>query len=109
MNLLASTLLLILSALDEPAWKTIAPFFKPPAEFAGELGSYRSPLVFKDGMRVRSADDWQRRRKELLDDWMALMGPWPAIIEKPKLEVLANEEKDGLASKHVRLEFAPKQ
>jgi dienelactone hydrolase len=109
MNLIAQTLLLILGAGDDPAWKTIAPFFEPPAEFAGKLGSYRSPLLFKDGTRVRTAEDWQRRRKELLDDWHALMGAWPEVIEKPKLQVLTREVRDRLTFQHVRLEIAPKQ
>jgi len=109
MQPLATTLLLILGAGDDSAWKTVAPFFEPPAKIAGKLGSYRSPLLFNNGSRVRSADDWPRRRKELLDDWHALMGPWPPIIDKPKLETLASERKDGLTYKYVRLEIAPKQ
>jgi dienelactone hydrolase len=109
MNLLTSTLLLIFSAGDDSAWKSIAPFFAPPAEYAGKFGSFRTPLLFKDGTRVKSADDWKRRRKELLDDWHGLMGPWPEVIETPKWEVLSRERHDGLTYQHVRLELAPKQ
>ncbi|HMF13271.1 MAG TPA: acetylxylan esterase [Gemmataceae bacterium] len=112
MSLLATALALLFCAGDEPdtrIWKTTAPFFQPPAEFAGKLGSYRSPLLLSDGTRVKSADDWQRRRKELLDTWHGLMGPWTAVIEKPKLDVLSEESRDGLNYQHVRLEIAPKQ
>ena len=52
-------------AADPPArrdpaatWRAIAPFFRPPAEFADKFGSYRSPLTFSDGTRVRSTADW---------------------------------------------------
>jgi dienelactone hydrolase len=96
-------------AEDSTAWKTIAPFFRPPAEYAEKLGSYRSPLLFEDGSRVTSAEDWQRRRKELLKSWQGLMGPWPDLLEKPKTEVLSQSRRDGLAQKRVRLGIAPKQ
>src|SRR5947207_1433825 len=55
----------------------LAEFFRPPQEFAGDLGDYRSPLKFADGYAVRTAEDWQRRRGEILKTWHELMGPWP--------------------------------
>jgi dienelactone hydrolase len=73
------------------------------------MGPYRSPLLLDDGSPVRSADDWNRRRKELLDAWHGLMGPWPAVIEKPKVELLAESRRGSLTQKRVRLEIAPKQ
>jgi dienelactone hydrolase len=112
MSLLTTALALILCAGDEPntpAWKAIASFFQPPAEFADKLGSYRSPLLFNEGTRVKSADDWQRRRKEMLDTWHELMGPWPDVIHKPKLEVLSKERRDKLTFQRIRLEIAPKR
>ena len=60
----------------------IAPFFQPPPEFVANFGSYRSPLLFDDGTSARTAADWPRRRKEILDTWQGLMGPWPAVLEK---------------------------
>src|ERR1051326_5609084 len=44
----------------------LAPFFRPPVEFADRLGSYSSPLKFSDGREVASAADWQLRRHEIL-------------------------------------------
>ena len=42
----------------------LAPFFHPPsAEFA-RLGDFRSPLIFADGTRVKTAEEWPRRRAE---------------------------------------------
>src|SRR5436309_11705054 len=77
------------SAQRDPdaTWRTIARFFEPPAEFADQLGAYRSPLLFDDGSGVKSAADWPRRRKEIADTWHGLMGPWLAVLEKPKVEV----------------------
>jgi hypothetical protein len=87
--------------------KRLAPFFRPPAEFAGDLGGYRSPLLFADGTPVRNAADWQKRRQELLDTWHGFMGRWPALIEKPRVEYLEKERRDNFTQHHLRLEIAP--
>src|SRR5205823_5651564 len=49
--------------------RDIAPFFAPPSEFAGQYGDYRSPLKFRDGSEVKSANEWKHRRAEILHDW----------------------------------------
>ena len=71
------------SAEADPTWARIAPFFHPPAEFAGKFGSYASPLKFYDGRPVRDAAEWPQRRQEILDRWHGLLGPWPPLIERP--------------------------
>ena len=100
-------------AADPPtktaAWDTIAPYFQPPAEFKDKFGSYRSPLLFDDGRRVQSAADWPKRRREILDAWNALMGPWPPVIEKPKVDVLSKSRFEDFTQQRVRIEIAPKQ
>src|SRR5260370_8833598 len=68
-------------------WEIIAPGFGPPPEFAGQFGAFRSPLLFGDGAPVKSAADWPRRRAEILKQWHDLMGPWPPVLERPKLQV----------------------
>src|SRR3954470_12804448 len=59
------------------AWQRIAPAFSPPTEFAEDYGNYRSPLKFNDGREVKTAEDWRKRREEILATWHGLMGPWP--------------------------------
>lgn len=93
----------------EAAWSIIAPFFEPPAAFANQYGSYRSPLKFNDGTTVKTSADWQRRRAEILDQWQQLMGPWPPILEKPKLDVLSTQQREAFTQQRVRLEIAPHQ
>src|SRR2546430_1531304 len=90
-------------------WEIIAPFFQPPSEFAGQFGAYRSPLLFNDGTPVKSAADWPRRRAEILREWNELMGPWPPVIERPKLEVLSETRRENFSQRRVRLEIAPNQ
>jgi dienelactone hydrolase len=92
--------------LAEPR-EQLAPYFKPPAEFAGQFGDYRSPLRFADGRAVKSADEWPKRRQEILKTWHDIMGPWPPLLERPKVEYLDKEQRDGLTQHHVRLEIAP--
>lgn len=92
---------------DPPA--AIAPFFQPPKEYQDRFGSYRSPLLFDNGEKVKSAAEWPRRRKEILDAWNSMMGPWPPIIEKPNVEVLSKSRRENFTQQHVRIEIAPKQ
>src|SRR5256885_874421 len=60
------------AALD----KRLAPFFHPPEKLAKDFGDYKSPLVFDDGSPVKAPADWAKRRKEILNKWHELTGPW---------------------------------
>lgn len=91
------------------AWQIIAPFFQPPLAHTNQFGAYRSPLIFNDGTPVKSAADWARRREEILKQWHELMGPWPKLIEKPRVEVLSRSHRDNFTQQRVRLEIAPNQ
>ncbi len=85
----------------------IAPFFSPPAEFAGDFGKYKSPLIFDDGTKVKTPTDWQRRRQEILKTWRGYLGDWPPLIDKPKIEYLAKEHRENFTQHQVRVEIAP--
>jgi hypothetical protein len=91
------------------AWEKIAPHFKPPAEYAGQLGAYRSPLLFDDGSPVKTPEDWQKRRRQILDHWHGVMGQWPPVIERPKIEYLETKQRDGFTQHKVRVQVAPEQ
>ncbi|MFM9092288.1 MAG: hypothetical protein ACKOUK_11200, partial [Verrucomicrobiota bacterium] len=62
----------------------LRPFFGPPPQHAGRLGGYRSPLLRDDGSRVTSAAEWPARRREILDHWHRVMGPWPERVARPR-------------------------
>jgi dienelactone hydrolase len=87
--------------------ESIAAAFGPTAEFAGDFGPYKSPLVFDDGTAVKTPVDWQRRRQEILKTWHGMMGAWPALIEKPKIEYVAKEHRESFTQHKVRVEIAP--
>lgn len=87
----------------------IAPFFKAPEPFAADRGDYKSPLLFADGGRVVSAEDWKRRRAEILKQWTEILGEWPAVIEKPHLEVVDSKVRENFIQKRIRLKIAKGQ
>ena len=94
---------------EKPAsehWKVLAPHFAPPPEYAGKLGDYRSPLLFDDGTPVRTKEEWPRRRQEILSHWHKVMGAWPPVIERPRIEYLEKSQRDGFTQHKVRVEVA---
>jgi len=87
-----------------------APFTTMPAEFASQPAVGASPLVFRDGSPVKTAQDWPRRREEILQDWHGIMGAWPKVIENPRVEVLETKtSEEGITQRKVRIEIAPGQ
>ena len=85
----------------------LAPFFKPPPEFAADFGDYLSPLKFPDGRTVKTAADWPARRAEILKSWHERLGPWPALLEKPRIEIRATERRENFTQHKVRVDVGP--
>jgi hypothetical protein len=98
-----------LAANSDSAWKQIEAFFVPPAEFADDFGRFKSPLRFQDGRPVNSAAAWADRREEILRYWHKVMGPWPALIEKPRIESLTTTNRENFTQHRVRVEIASSQ
>lgn len=90
-------------------WADLEPLFRTPPAFEGQFGAFRSPLVFADGSRVRTAADWPRRRSEILAEWHGLMGPWPAPLQAVPMTVLADSHRESFTQRRVRLEVSPDQ
>lgn len=80
---------------------------QPPAEFAGQFGTYRSPLQFADGTKVQAPQDWKRRRQEILATWHRRLGSWPPLVERPAVKRLEAVERDGYVQHHVHVQIAP--
>ncbi len=81
-------------------------FSQPPPRLAGQYGAFQSPLEFPTGQVVRNAAEWHRRREQIQNEWMDLMGPWPPVLQKPGLEILSVSNRANLTQKRVRLEIA---
>ena len=84
----------------------LAPFFRPPERYRNDFGSFRSPLIFDDGSRVKTPADWMRRRSEILSAWQNIMGPWPALIEKPRVEIVNTARRENITQQQLRIEIA---
>jgi hypothetical protein len=88
---------------EEPGrWEVLAPHARPPKEFESERDSYRPLLRFEDGAPVNDSDGWRRRRGEILEYWRSRIGGWPALLEKPSLEVLVEERRGSLKQLRVK-------
>jgi hypothetical protein len=71
------------SQTADSLWRKLKPYAEPPAERAGQFGSYRSPLNFGDGSQVMTPSDWARRRQEIARIWHMRLGAWPELVERP--------------------------
>jgi dienelactone hydrolase len=94
-------------ASSEALWKKLEPFAEPPAEFAGKVGAYQSPLKFTDGGLAKSPADWARRRAEILKTWHERLGPWPPLVERPTIKRLESVERDGYTEHRVQVQISP--
>ena len=81
-------------------------WFTPPEKYRADFGGFRSPLLFADGTPVRTAADWQRRRAEILATWHQLMGPWPPLLERPRVEVVHTSRRENITQQELRIEIA---
>jgi len=94
-------------ASADEIWNEIKSCFSPPNGFAGEMGNYRSPLLFEDGRRVNSSEDWRKRRKEIRDKWHGLMGNWPPLLTDPNVTYLDNERRGDIIQHRVQFSMTP--
>jgi dienelactone hydrolase len=106
---ICTTIVCILATSQVQADDVIASCTAPPPEFADQFGDYRSPLLFNDGTRVETPQQWRLRRREIREHWMTELGPWPALIDEPRVELIEEFEREGLTWQRIQLEYAPGQ
>jgi dienelactone hydrolase len=90
-------------------WYRIRNFFQPPEQFHNDFGEYKPVLQFYNGRPVRTLDDWQERRQEILSLWHDVIGDWPPLIEKPEIEYIEKEYTENFTRHQVRIEIAPER
>ncbi|HPM79973.1 MAG TPA: prolyl oligopeptidase family serine peptidase [Candidatus Anammoximicrobium sp.] len=88
-------------------WQRLEQYCQTPAEFASQLGPYRSPLKFADGSVAQTPEDWARRRQEILDTWHRRLGPWPPLVQRPVVKRLESVECPGYVQHHVHVQVSP--
>ncbi len=84
----------------------LAPHYQPPVEYAGDLTTYASPLRFADGRPVATAEDWSRRRQEILNAWHRRLGGWPKLLKRPEVKRLETVQRDGYQEIHVHVQIS---
>jgi dienelactone hydrolase len=110
---LASLVILLVSNLvaAEPdadsLRQKLEPFYQPPINSRVHFGSYRSPLLFADGSRAKTKEDWARRRSEIEKLWHERLGAWPPLVDKPSVKRLETVKKEGYVQHHVHVQISP--
>lgn len=94
-------------AHSSTATDTISPFFDPPKELQSDFRDYRSPLLFSDGTKVKTAEQWTQRRAEIASEWGELLGAWPTLIENPRVEVLHTEKGEQFTKHRIQFAWTP--
>lgn len=97
------------SKVKEKPWSHILPYFTPPTQWENEFGHYQSPLQFANGKMARTPEDWSCRRVEILNEWHSLMGQWPPINSRPKVETLQTERRGNLLQIRIRFKWMPNE
>jgi hypothetical protein len=90
-------------------WAELAAYFEPPEEWRADGSGYRPPLVFERGQEVKTPEEWQERRREILDLWHGWMGEWPPLITDARLEIVAEEKRENFLQSRVRLRWTPSE
>ena len=96
-----------MNGLVTPHWDSISPYFSVPEIFRDSFGDFRSPLLQKNGTKVSSPEAWITRRKEILNDWHSLMGPWPDLIGQQTLEIISTKQREDFTQYQVRFFWMP--
>ena len=91
------------------AWANLAKYFTPPERFENKLGDYRSPLQFYNRENVVTKEDWQKRREEIRDRWMEMMGPWPEVMTGQEFVILSSEKREDFTQHKVRFNWTPNE
>lgn len=94
---------------DNVTWQQIAQYFTPPEEFKDEYGAYRSPLLFENGDTVKTESNWAKRRAEIKEEWMELMGEWPPIITNQEMEIIDTTLRENFTQHKVSFYWTPNE
>lgn len=88
------------------AWQERTGELPPDFSALPRINGLPDPLQFLDGREVRSIDDWNQRRAEILElEELYDLGSFPPKPELTNVEVLSEEAADGQVTRDLRLEF----
>jgi len=93
--------------LFDAVTRTLWPYLRPPRQYAGRFGSYRSLLRFDDGRPVATAQDWRLRREQIVHEWQEIIGRWPPLLSRPRLERMASTRRENFTQQRVKVQVTP--
>ena len=94
---------------DTKTWRKISAYFNPPAQYKNKYGNYRSPLLLSNGDSVKTKTDWNKRRREIKEKWMNMMGQWPDVITDQKFEIIDTLKRENFYQYRVRFYWTPNE
>lgn len=90
-------------------WEKLSIYCNPPAQYHNIYEDYRSPLLFYNGDTVKNANDWQKRRTEIKEKWMSLLGQWPPIITNQQFIIVDTLNRENFKQHRVRFYWTPNE
>jgi dienelactone hydrolase len=99
---MTTTLTAILMLAQGEAWERIKGLFEVPEQF--RAADHGLPSVLKG---AKTPEEWALRRAELLKAWHEVLGPWPALIEKPFAQEQWKDTVEGFTRRYLEMEVAP--
>ncbi|MBL1408651.1 alpha/beta hydrolase family protein [Sphingobacterium faecale] len=85
----------------------LAPYFSPPDSLRNDFGEFRSPLLFKNGKKVKSAKEWTKRKEEIKRDWEGYLGIWPQLYKEQRFEYIDTLYEETYTQYGVRFKWTP--
>jgi len=81
---------------------------RPPEELPADAPKLKPLLTDGDGKLITSLEQWKHRREELRKWWLEFLHPIDAPRDKvPSLEVLAEDQDEGVIRQLLRYEVEP--
>ena len=113
-NVTICTLIFILTlqcafAQKDELHQKLSPYFYPPDSLKNNFGDYRSPLIFENGEKVKTPEQWTERRQEIKADWESYLGKWPELDKKQTFQYLDSVDKDSYTQYTVRFKWTPNE
>ncbi len=82
-------------------------YFSPIPEYSGDFGDYSSLLKKSDGTLITTSEEWERKRQDIRQYWMRVMGEWPQLIDHPEWKILSSETTESFTRNKIQVEYAP--
>ena len=84
----------------------LAAYFQPPEKYP--IGLREVPLAagVRGWRRGQDARGLATPPAEILDTWQGIMGPWPALIESPRVDTVDTTRRENLTQHRLRLGIA---